>query len=85
VELEQEGERITGKTVSSRGPMGSVAITNGFFTNGVIYFEIERNFFETRTVTKHMGKVSGDTIKGTLESEVNGEERETDWEATRVD
>ncbi len=85
VELEQEGERITGKTVSSRGPIGSVAITNGFFTNGVIYFEIERTFFETRTLTKHQGKVSGDSIKGTLESEVNGEDREIEWEATRVD
>lgn len=85
VELEQDGERITGKTVSTRGPMGSIAITNGVFTNGFIYFEIERTFFETRSVTKHFGKVSGDTIKGTLESEVNGEDREIDWEATRID
>lgn len=83
VELEQEGERITGKTLSSRGP--SVTITNGVFTNGVIYFEIERTFFETRSLTKHTGKVTGDTIKGTLESEINGEDREIDWEATRVD
>ena len=85
VELEQEGERITGKTVSSRGPTGSVAITNGVFTNGFIYFEIERTIFETRSLTKHFGKVSGDTIKGTMESEVNGEDREIDWEATRMD
>jgi hypothetical protein len=85
VELEQEGERITGKTLSTRGPSGSVAITNGVFTNGVIYFEIERTIFETRSLTKHLGKVTGDTIKGTMESEVNGEDREIDWEATRVD
>lgn len=85
VELEQEGEVITGRTVSSRGPAGSVAITNGVFTNGFIYFEIERTFFETRNLTKHFGKVSGDTITGTMESEVNGEDREIDWEATRVD
>lgn len=85
VELEQEGEVITGKTVSSRGPAGSIAITNGVFTNGFIYFEIERTFFETRSLTKHFGKVSGDTITGTMESEVNGEDREIDWEATRVD
>lgn len=85
VELEQEGEKITGRTVSSRGPAGSTAITNGVFTNGFIYFEIERTIFETRSLTKHFGKVSGDTIKGTMESEVNGEDREIDWEATRVD
>lgn len=83
VELEQEGERITGKTISRGGP--SVTVTNGVFTNGVIYFEIERTFFETRSVTRHFGKQSGDVIKGTMESELNGEDRVIDWEATRVD
>ena len=83
VELEQDGERITGKTISRFGP--SVTITNGVFTNGVIYFEIERTFFETRNVTRHIGKQSGDVIKGTMESEVSGEDRVIDWEATRVD
>jgi hypothetical protein len=83
VELEQDGERITGKTIARFGP--SVTITNGVFTNGVIYFEIERTIFETRSVTRHLGKQSGDVIKGTMESEVNGEEVSIDWEATRVD
>ena len=83
VELEQDGDRVTGKTISRGGP--SVTITNGVFTNGVIYFEIERVFFETRSVTRHLGRQSGDTIKGTMESEVNGEERVIDWEAMRVD
>lgn len=83
VELEQDGERILGKTLSTRGP--SVTITNGVLTNGVIYFEIERFIFETRSLTKYQGKVSGDLIKGTMESEVNGEDREIDWDATRAD
>jgi hypothetical protein len=83
VELEQEGEKITGKTIGRGGP--SITITNGIFTNGVIYFEIERTFLEVKSVTKHLGKQSGDTIKGTLESEFNGEDRVIDWEATRVD
>ena len=83
VELEQDGERITGKTISRFGP--SVTITNGVFTNGVIYLEIERTFFETRNVTRHIGRQSGDVIKGTMESEVSGEDRVIDWEATRVD
>ena len=83
MELEQDGERITGKTISRFGP--SVTITNGVFTNGVIYFEIERTFFETRNVTRHTGRQSGDVIKGTMESEVSGEDRVIDWEATRVD
>jgi len=36
----RNGEKLTGKTVGRFGR--SAAITNGFFTNGVIYFEIER-------------------------------------------
>ena len=83
VELEQDGEKLTGKTVGRFGR--SAAITNGFFTNGVIYFEIERVFFDNRTVTRYQGKQAGDSIKGTMESEVEGEERTIDWEATRVD
>ena len=83
VELEQDGERITGRTISRRGP--SVTITNGVFTNGVIYFEIERTFLEIRNVTRHIGKQSGDVIKGTMETEFNGEDRVIDWEAMRVD
>ena len=62
-----------------------MTITNGVFTNGVIYFEIERVFFETKSLTRHIGKISGDVINGTMESEINDEERVIDWEATRVD
>ena len=89
IELEQEGEKITGKTVSRSGRSGrggsSVPITNGVFTNGVIYFEIERTFFETKNLSRHCGKQTGDVIIGTIETEFNGEERVLDWEAKRVD
>jgi len=84
VELEQEGDRITGKTVGNRFG-GPVAISNGSITNNEVYFEIERTFGETKYLTKYQGKQSGDTIKGTMESEIEGEERVIDWEATRED
>lgn len=84
VELEQEGEKLTGKTVGNR--FGRPAqISNGSITNGEVYFEIERVFGEIRNVTKYQGKQTGDTIKGTMESEIEGEERVIDWEATRED
>ena len=84
VELEQEGEKLTGKTVGAR--FGRPAeVSNGSITNGEVYFEIERTFGETRSVTKYRGKQSGDTINGTMESEFDGEERVIDWEATRED
>jgi hypothetical protein len=84
VELEQEGEKLTGKTVGNRFGRPS-PISNGSITNGEVYFEIERTFGETKSITKYRGKQSGDTINGTMESEFDGEERVLDWEATRED
>ena len=84
VELEQDGEKLTGKTIGARFGR-PIHITNGSFTNNEVYFEIERTFGEIKSVTKHHGKQNGDTIKGTLETEIDGEERVIDWEATRDD
>jgi hypothetical protein len=83
VELEQDGEKVTGKTISRFGR--PVEISNGVFTNGVLYFEIERDFVGIKSVTKHLGRQNGDTIIGTLETEIEGEDRTIDWEARRVD
>jgi hypothetical protein len=84
VELEQEGEKLTGKTVGNRFGRPAV-VSNGSITNNEVYFEIERTFGETKSVTKYRGKQNGDTINGTMESEFDGEERVIDWEATRED
>ena len=84
VELEQEGEKLTGKTVGSRFGRPT-PITSGSITNGEVYFEIERTFGEIKSVTKYHGKQTGDTIKGSMESEFEGEERTIDWDADRVD
>jgi hypothetical protein len=83
VELEQEGEKVTGKTVSRFGP--PTPIRNGSLTNGVVYFEIERAFGDAKFVTKFHGKQTGDTIKGTMELETGDDLREGEWEAKRVD
>jgi hypothetical protein len=84
VELEQEGERLAGKTVGSRFGRPT-PISNGSITNNEVYFEIERTFGEIKSLTKYRGKQSGDTITGTMESEIEGEDRVIDWEATRED
>jgi hypothetical protein len=83
VALEQEGEKVTGKTVSRFGP--PTPITNGSITNGAVYFEIERAFGDAKFVTKFRGKQMGDTIKGTMELETGDDLREGEWEARRVD
>jgi hypothetical protein len=85
VDLEQEGETLTGSMPSGRGRRRT-EIQNGSFKNGELYFEVERDFGGVKILTKYRGKQTGDTIKGTTESTTfDGEERKDDWEARRSD
>ena len=83
VELEQEGHKVTGKTVGRFGR--PTPITKGSITNNEVYFEIERTFGESKIITRHHGKQDGDFIRGTMEQEFDGEDRTIDWEAERAD
>jgi hypothetical protein len=85
VDLEQDGEILTGTMpVFGRG-RSKIEIKNGSIINGEIYFEVERGPADNKIVTKYTGKQTGDKIKGTIETTVDGEERKSDWEAKRVD
>jgi hypothetical protein len=85
VELEQNGETLTGFMPGWRRGQRT-EISNGIITNGVIYFEVEREFGGAKFTTKYTGKQTGDAIKGTIETIMaDGEERKADWDAKRVD
>lgn len=83
VELDQEGDRITGKTLSRFGR--PTRVTHGSITNGEVYFEIERTSGDSHTVTRYRGKQSGDVILGRMELESDEDQREGPWEARRTD
>ena len=83
VELEQHGELLTGATVGRFPPR--TEIKNGSITNNEVYFELERGFGDNKYIAKFKGKQNGDIIKGTMEAEIDGEERKSEWEAKRVD
>ena len=83
VELEQDEDKVTGKTISRSGR--PTPITHGSITNGAVYFEIERTFGDNKFITKYHGKQTGDMIKGTMELEVGDDVREGEWQAKRVD
>jgi len=83
VDLDQNGEKVTGKTISRSGR--PVPIKNGSITNNEVYFEIERTFGDNKFLTKYRGKQTADTIKGTMEMEFNDELREGEWIARRID
>lgn len=65
---------------------GDAAISNVSFQDDVLAFEVVRDLGGNKFVVKYRGKLTGDTIKGTLEapSPDGGEGVKLDWNATRA-
>ncbi|HUR47166.1 MAG TPA: hypothetical protein VMZ27_14900 [Candidatus Saccharimonadales bacterium] len=87
LKLKTEGEKVTGK-VSGMGRPGGQApadteITDGKLAGDELTFTVTREFNNNKFVQKYKGKVEGDTIKGKIEFERNGETQSRDWEAKR--
>ena len=85
--LKAEGEKVTG-SISSPGRQGGEAretpIANGKIKGEEISFDVTREFGEGNKVTmKYSGKIAGDTIKGKVETDRDGQARSRDWEAKR--
>jgi hypothetical protein len=78
--LKMDGDKLAG-TISGRG--GETAIQEGKVKGDEISFQVTREFNERKVTMKYHGKISGDTIKGKVESERNGEPQSRDWEAKR--
>jgi hypothetical protein len=82
LKLKQDGDKLTG--TASMGGGDEVKIEDGTYKDGEVSFKVtvERN--GNKFVTEYKGKVSGDTLKGTAESERNGQKRSRPWEAKRA-
>lgn len=80
LKLKMEGDKLTGAMV---GGNNETKIDDGSFKDGEISFSVTRERNGMKSTTKYSGKLSGDTIKGSTESERNGEKRKQDWEAKR--
>ena len=81
LKLKLEGEKLTG-TVSGRG--GETAIAEAKLKGEEISFQVTREFNGNKVTTKYNGKISGDTIKGKMEFERDGQAQSRDWEAKRA-
>ncbi len=80
LKLKLEGEKLTG-TVSGRG--ADTAIESAKLSGDEISFQVTREFNGNKFTSKYTGKISGDTIKGKMEFERNGQAQSRDWEAKR--
>ena len=86
LKLKLEGDKVTG-TLSAPGRGGQtsdIAISDGKLKGDEISFAVTREVQGGNKITsKYNGKISGDSIKGKMEFERNGETQSRDWEAKR--
>ncbi len=81
LKLKQEGDKLTG-TISGRQG-NETKIEDGKVEGDKISFQVTRMFNDNKFVQKFQGTVEGDTIKGKVEFERNGETMSRDWEAKK--
>ena len=83
LKLERQDGKITG---AYSNQFGNTAISNASLQDGVISFDVVRDFGGQKYVVKYHGKMEGDTISGTIEAPGHdgGEAAKLDWNAKRT-
>ena len=82
LKLKRDGDKLTGSVTGRQG--NETAIKDGkIAADGTISFTVTREFNNNSFTQKYEGKVEGDTIKGKISGERQGEAYSRDWEAKR--
>src|SRR4051812_19198752 len=81
LKLKQDGEKLTGTITGRQG--NETEIEDGKVKDDAVSFTVTREFNGNKVVMKYQGKLSGDSIKGDIKFERDGEEQSRDWEAKR--
>jgi hypothetical protein len=81
LKLKMDKDKLTGALVGRDGK--DTDIEDATFKDGEVSFKVTRDVNGTKRTQAFSGKVSGDTIKGKIESERNGQKQSRDWEASR--
>ena len=82
LKLNLEGEKLTGAVLGRDGK--EIAIQDANYKDGEVSFSVTRERNGQKVQTKYQGKVEGDTIKGKIEFERDGQTQSRDWEAKRA-
>jgi hypothetical protein len=82
LKLKLDGDKLTG-TFTGRDNK-ETAIEDGKYKDGEVTFKVTRERNGEKFTIKYSGKVTGDTLKGKSEFEVNGEARTREFEAKRA-
>jgi hypothetical protein len=81
LKLKLEGDKLTGAVLGRDN--AETKIDDASFKDGTVAFSVTRERNGQKFTTKYKGKLDGDTIKGTAESERDGQTRSREWEAKR--
>ncbi|HVW22620.1 MAG TPA: hypothetical protein VHC86_15500 [Opitutaceae bacterium] len=83
LKLQLKDGKLTGSYSNS---FGDSAISNGLVKDDAISFDVSREFNGGKFVLKYAGKISGDTIKGSisLPAQDGGEGQTLPWNAKRA-
>ncbi len=80
LKLKLDGGKLTGALV---GRNGETNIEDAKFKDGELSFKVVRERNGQKFTSKYQGKLSGDTIKGKIETERDGETQSREWSAKR--
>lgn len=81
LKLKLDNGKLTGNMLGRNNR--ETPIEDGTYKNGEISFKVTRERMGQKFTTKYSGKLSGDTIKGKMEFERDGQTQSRDWEAKR--
>ena len=80
LKLKLDGGKLTG---SISGRTADTEISDGQYKDGDISFTVTRERNGQKFTSKYSGKLTGDEIKGKIESERDGQTTSRDWDAKR--
>jgi hypothetical protein len=80
LKLKQEGEKLTGAAVRNEN---ETEIKDGKVAGDEISFVVVREREGRKVTAKYKGKISGDKVKGKVESDWSGDWQTLEWEGTR--
>ncbi|MCI0461118.1 MAG: hypothetical protein L0Z62_29565 [Gemmataceae bacterium] len=83
LKLKQEGDKLTGVSIRASNNE-EIPISDGKVKDGTLSFNMTRERDGQKFTLKYSGKLSGDTIKGKIDVNFNGQDFSLDWEAKRA-
>jgi len=81
LKLKQDGDKLTGATVRNEN---ETQIQDGKIAGDEITFTVIRDRDGRKLTAKYKGKITGDSVKGKVESDWSGDWQTLEWEGTRA-